>query len=114
MCIFYGDWNGSSKGMKGRIPVPTKHIKNLLFSNFKCLEVNEYLSSQIYYKTKEKLENVKVQNKKGKQIKLHEILMPKETKGRYIQRDVNSRKNLLYLGKYYLENQSRPKEYCRN
>ena len=115
--IFYGNWNGSCRGVKGRIPVPTKHIKNLLFKNFKCMETDEYFSSQVYYKTKEKLENVIVRNKRGKKIKLHEILRPKsidnKVSSRFIQRDRNSRKNLLYIGKYYLENQDRPKEYKR-
>jgi len=46
---------------------------------------------------------------------LHEILTLKEETEKciYVNRDVNACKNILYIGKYYLENQSRPKEFCR-
>ena len=60
------------------------------------------------------MENVKV--KKGKHtISLHEILTPKEKTEKciVINRDKNACKNILYLGKFYLEHQTRPEEFCR-
>jgi hypothetical protein len=59
--------------------------------------------------------NVKI--KKGKHAKhLHEILTPKEETEKciFVNRDNNACKNILYLGKYYLKNQSRPIEFQRD
>ena len=57
------------------------------------------------------MENVSVKRKKHKKS-LHEILTPKqETKCRiFVNRDVNACKNILLLGKCYLESQTRPEE----
>jgi hypothetical protein len=46
---------------------------------------------------------------------LHEILTPKEeTKCRiFVNRDTNACKNILLLGKCYLESQTRPEEFTR-
>ena len=43
------------------------------------------------------------------------MLTPKEETEKCIRvnRDKNACMNILYLGKYYLENQSRPKEFQR-
>jgi hypothetical protein len=44
---------------------------------------------------------------------LHEILTQKEEPNKriFVNRDKNACKNILYLGKYYLTNQSRPNEF---
>ena len=46
---------------------------------------------------------------------LHEILTPKEKTEWciFVNRDKNACKNILYLGKYFLKNQSRPIEFCQ-
>ena len=46
---------------------------------------------------------------------LHEILTPKEKTERYIfvNRDKNACKNILYLGKYFLEHQLRPLQFYK-
>jgi hypothetical protein len=58
--------------------------------------------------------NVSVRKNKHKKH-LHEILTPKEKTEKciYVNRDKNACKNILYLTKFYLENQSRPKEFSR-
>ena len=58
------------------------------------------------------LENVSVRKNKHKKH-LHEILTPKEKTERciFVNRDKNACKNILYLGKYFLEHQLRPKEF---
>ena len=42
-------------------------------------------------------------------------LTPKEETERciFVNRDKNACKNILYLGKYFLKNQSRPIEFCQ-
>jgi hypothetical protein len=60
------------------------------------------------------LENVSVRKNKHKKH-LHEILTPKEKTERciFVNRDKNACKNILYLGKYFLEHQIRPIEFCQ-
>ena len=79
---------------------------------FKMFEINEYNTSKLYNKTFKELENVSVRKNKHKKH-LHEILTPKEkTKWCiFVNRDKNAYKNILYIGKYFLENQLRPKEF---
>lgn len=108
-----GDYGRTSQ-MKGTIPAPNIGFKKLLLKRFDILEVNEFKTSKLYNKTLEELENVSV--KKGKHKKhLHEILTPKEKTEKciYVNRDKNACKNILYIAKYFLENQSRPHEFCR-
>jgi hypothetical protein len=95
-------------------------------------EINEYNTSKLYNKTfKEQLmtkskvleekdmlflelENVSVRKNKRKKH-LHEILTPKEETERciFVNRDKNACKNILYLGKYFLEYQLRPLQFCK-
>ena len=111
--LLYGNWSRSS-AMKGTIPVPNIGFKKLLLKRFKILEVNEYNTSKLYNKTFKELENVSVRKNKHKKH-LHEILTPKEETERciFVNRDKNACKNILYIGKYFLKNQSRPTEFCQ-
>ena len=99
--------------MEGTIPTPNIGFKKLLLKRFEILEVNEYNTSKLYNKTLKELENVLVRKNKHKKH-LHEILTPKEEPERciFVNRDKNACKNILYLGKYFLRNQSRPIELC--
>jgi hypothetical protein len=111
--LFFGDWSRSS-AMKGTIPVPNIGFKKLLLKRFEILEVNEYNTSKLYNKTFKELKNVSV--RKNKHMKhLHEILTPKEKTEWciFVNRDKNACKNILYIGKYFLRNQSRPIEFCQ-
>ena len=60
------------------------------------------------------MDNVRVKRKRHSKS-LHEILTPKEeTKCRiFVNRDTNACKNILLLGKRYLESQTRPEEFTR-
>jgi hypothetical protein len=73
---------------------------------------NEELLTKI--KNLKEMENVNVRRKKHKKS-LHEILTPKEeTKCRiFVNRDTNACKNILLLGKCYLESQTRPEQFTR-
>lgn len=111
--LLYGDYSRTSQ-MKGTISAPNIGFKKLLLKRFEILEVNEYNTSKLYNKTFKELENVSVRKNKHKKH-LHEILTPKEKTERciFVNRDKNACKNILYLGKYFLINQSRPIEFCQ-
>jgi len=111
LLILHGDYSRTSQ-MKGCISTPNIGFKKLLLKRFEILEVNEYNTSKLYNKTFKELTNVSVRKKKHKKH-LHEILTQKEEQGNriFVNRDKNACKNILYLGKYYLTNQSRPKEF---
>ena len=98
--------------MKGTISTPNIGFKKLLLKRFEMFEINEYNTSKLYNKTFKELENVSVRKNKHKKH-LHEILTPKEKTERciFVNRDKNACKNILYLGKYFLEHQLRPKEF---
>ena len=113
LVIFHGNW---SKGhtLKGCNSTPNKAFKRLLNKKFIVLETDEFKTSKLYNKNYKELTNVKV--KKGKHLKyLHEVLTLKEDteKRIYVNRDKNASMNILKLGKYYLENQERIKEFKR-
>lgn len=100
--------------MKGTISSPNIGIKRLLHSKFEILETDEFRTSKLYNKTFKELTNVKI--RKGKHSKkLHQVLtLKEETEKRImVNRDKNASLNILYLGKYYLEYQTRPKEFQR-
>lgn len=86
----------------------------MLNKKFIVLETDEFKTSKLYNKNYKELTNVKV--KKEKHLKyLHEVLTLKEDteKRIYVNRDKNASMNILKLGKYYLENQERIKEFKR-
>lgn len=100
--------------MKGCISTPNIGMKKLLLSRFDIVEVNEFNTSKLYNKTLKEMVNVSVKRKKHKKS-LHEILTPKEeTKCCiFVNRDTNACKNILLLGKCYLESQTRPEAFIR-
>jgi regulator of replication initiation timing len=111
--ILHGDYSRTSQ-MKGCMSTPNIGIKKLLLTRFDIVEVNEFNTSKLYNKTMKEMENVIVRRTKHKKS-VHEILTPKEeTKCRiFVNRDVNACKNILLLGKCYLESQTRPEEFTR-
>ena len=111
--ILHGDYSRTTQ-MKGCISTPNIGFKKLLLSRFDIVEINEFNTSKLYNKTLKEMENIIVKRKKHKKS-LHEILTPKEeTNCRiFVNRDVNACKNILLLGKCYLESQTRPEEFTR-
>ena len=111
--ILHGDYSRTTQ-MKGCIPTPNISMKKLLLSKFDIVEINEFNTSKLYNKTLKEMENVSVKRQKHKKS-LHEILTPKEkTKCRiFVNRDTNACKNILLLGKCYLDSQTRPEEFTR-
>ena len=113
LLILHGDYSRTSQ-MKGCMPSPNIGFKKLLLKRFELLEVNEYNTSKLYNKTFKELTNVSIRRNKHKKH-LHEILTQKEEPNKriFVNRDKNACKNILYLGKYYLTNQSRPFQFCK-
>ena len=111
--ILHGDYSRTSQ-IKGCISTPNIGMKKLLLSRFDIVKVNEVNTSKLYNKSLKEMENVNVRRKKHKKS-LHEILTPKEeTKCRiFVNRDTNACKNILLLGKCYLESQTRPEQFTR-
>jgi len=111
--ILHGDYSRTSQ-MKGCIPTLNIGMKKLLLTRFDIVEVNEFNTSKLYNKTMKEMENVSVKRNKHKKS-LHEILIPKEeTKCHiFVNRDTNACKNILLLGKCYLESQTRTEEFTR-
>jgi hypothetical protein len=112
--IFYGD-HSRSEQMKGCIPCPNLGLKRLLANHFTILEVNEYLTSRVHHGLKQRMENLIVR-RGNHHCQVHKILTlhNEETHSCiYVNRDYNACKNILNLGRYYLEHQERPKEFTR-
>ena len=111
--ILHGDYSRTTQ-MKGCIPTPNIGMKKLLLSKFDIVEINEFNTSKLYNKSLKEMENVNVKRKKHKKS-LHEILtLKEETNCRiFVNRDKNACKNILLLGKCYLESQTRPEEFTR-
>jgi hypothetical protein len=57
LLIFYGDYSRTSQ-MKGCVPSPNIGIKRLLAKHFPIIEVDEYLTSQKYWRTGAQLKNL--------------------------------------------------------
>ena len=113
LLIFYGDYSRTSQ-MKGCVPSPNIGIKRLLAKHFLIVEVDEYLTSQKYWRTGEQLKNLQI-HRGNHRRSIHEILTLQEETERCIRlnRDVNASHNLLNLGQYYLSYQDRPDVFKR-
>ena len=114
LLILHGDYSRTTQ-MKGTLPAPNIGFKKLLLKKFEMFEVNEYNTSKLYNKTFKELTNAVVKRKNKHKKRLHEVLTLKEETEQciYVDRDKNACKNILYLGKYYLERQLRPKEFSQ-
>lgn len=112
--IFFGNWSKGSNNLKGKMSTPGIRMKRLIASKFEILETDEFKTSKLYNKTFTELTNVKVRKRKHTK-KLHQVLTLKEETKKCIRvnRDKNACMNILYIGKYFLQNQSRPIEFQR-
>ena len=112
--IFFGNWSKGSNNLKGKMSTPGIRMKRLIASKFEILETDEFKTSKLYNKTFTELTNVKVRKRKHTK-KLHQVLTLKEETEKCIRvnRDKNACMNILYIGKYFLQNQSRPIEFQR-
>ena len=113
LVIFHGDYSRTSQ-MKGCVPTPNIGLKKLLAKHFELIDVDEYLTSQKYWKTHEQMINLRVRH--GHHTRsIHGILIPKENTARciHVDRDVNASHNMLSIAQYYLAHQERPLAFRR-
>ena len=110
LVIFHGDYSRTSQ-MKGCVPSPNIGIKKLMSNYFIVIDVDEYLTSQKYWRTGEQMVNFK--DKNGHSI--HGILIPKEKPERciHVDRDVNASRNILEISKHFLLKQERLEVFKR-
>lgn len=135
--LILGNWSMNKKGIKST-SVPNKKYENILKRNFITLKINEFRTSIIHNKTemrcenlikkydikKEKIKNIyllerlKIKNKDKyekviKDKKIHKILVCKtnEKLNEYVNRDVNSVKNMKKIVSFYISTNYKPKTF---
>ena len=120
LCILHGDWSKDNKGnkMKHMVSTPNIGLINKLKQKIKVLLINEYKTSKTchacfgeneYCKTRQYYKNNQL-----KTTNVHGLLRCKnESCGKYWNRDVNASKNILLVGKYYIENKIYPEAFRR-
>ena len=112
--IIIGDWS-IGKQMRNFISTPNLSLKRKLTERFKVLNIDEYRSSCLNYKTEEKCENLYLPDLKNKLRKKHSILtyqMENKRKG-CLNRDKNGCKNIQKIFECYLSDKTRPLKYQR-
>jgi len=123
--IIIGNWS-VSKQMRNFISTPNIALKRKLKERFKVLNIDEFRTSCLNYKTEEYCKNLYLSDKKdqnlylpgvkGKQRKIHSILtyqMENNRKG-CINRDKNGCKNIQKLFQSYVQTGDIPLKYRRS
>jgi hypothetical protein len=118
--LAYGDWSRDTQ-MKFLFPTPNKWLRTLLSTKFNIVLVDEFKTSCICSKTEEEIEKHKYLVN-GELKECHKVLTKLikntnptgETVSRiFIDRDINGAKNILKVGKNWLQNKTRPEVFCR-
>ncbi len=114
--IVIGDWS-IGKQMRNFISTPNLRLKRKLKEKFRVYNIDEFRTSCIHYKMKEKCENLKAEDKKirGKKRTLHSVLtckMENKRKG-CINRDKNGCKNMMRIVENIRRGEERPEELKR-
>jgi len=135
--LILGNWSMNKKGIKSTA-VPNKKYENILKRNFITLKINEFRTSIIHNKTEKRCENLikkydikketiksiylleglKIKNKDKyekviKDKRIHKILVCKtnEKLNEYVNRDVNSVKNMKKIVSLYISTNYKPKTF---
>ena len=117
--MIYGDCN-IGKQLRGIISTPMIGIKRMLSRNFRLLNIDEFRTSCLDYRTEERVQNACV--KKGNKKKaIHRVLVSKIREGlngkpiySYQNRDKNAVRNMRKIFNYYLKYKERPNRYDRS
>jgi hypothetical protein len=101
--------------MRNYISTPNIRLKRKLKEEFKVYNIDEYKTSIINCKTKERNENLYLKDKKGEYRKIHSILTFKMSNKRMgcINRDMNGVQNIREIAKLWIINKERPEEFKR-
>ena len=135
--LILGNWSMNKKGIKCT-SIPNKKYEKVLKRNFITLKINEFRTSIIHNKTEKKCENlIKKYDKENKTIKsiylleglkeknkdkydkvkkdkkIHKILVCKtnEKLNEYVNRDINSVKNMKNIVFSYINTNYKPKTF---
>ena len=135
--LILGNWSMNKKGIKS-ISTPNKKFEKLLEKNFITLKINEFRTSIIHNKTEKKCENyvnkynenktnikslysleklkdknIKRYNKVKSNKKIHKILVCKtnEKLNEFVNRDINSVKNMIKIVSNYINTNYKPKTF---
>jgi len=135
--LILGNWSMNKKGIKS-ISTPNKKFEKLLEKNFITLKINEFRTSIIHNKTEKKCENyvnkynenktnikslysleklkdknIKRYNKVKSNKKIHKILVCKtnEKLNEFVNRDINSVKNMIKIVSNYIKINYKPKTF---
>ena len=121
--LIMGDWS-VSKQMRNFIPTPMIGLKREIRKEIEIINLDEYKTSKLNYKTETETENMwmrvnvlKNKEKIGKQIevKMHSILTYKMENNRLgcINRDRNAVLNMRKIVHYWFKHKDRPEKYKR-
>ena len=135
--LILGNWSMNKKGIKS-ISTPNKKFEKVLEKNFITLKINEFRTSIIHNKNEKKCENyinkydenktnikslysleklkekdIKRYNKAKNNKKIHKILVCKTNKklNEYVNRDINSVKNMIKIVSNYIKTNHKPKTF---
>jgi hypothetical protein len=111
--LIYGDYEGKVN-LKGSISTPGIGLKRKIASKIKVVNIDEFRTSALNYKTEDYCENLVVE-KDGKKRAVHAILTYKTDPNRYgcIGRDLNAVRNMKKLVDSFLGGKGRPRNFQR-
>jgi len=120
IALIYGNWN-QTKQMRNLFPTPGIGMRRMLERHFHVYLVDEYKTSKLCSRCETETENMRVGElceKNGRvslsEEKLHSLLRCKnEDCGKVCNRDTNGSKNIVKIGRVYIEEQRRPENFCR-
>ena len=123
IALMYGDCN-VGKQMRHIISTPMIGLKRLLAKYFLVINIDEFRTSCLDWRTEKYNDNVTVKGKDGKNKKLHAVLVSQilnksntvvESFNKvYQNRDLNSVKNIRKIVKQYMKDRTRPYRYRRD
>ena len=113
--IIMGDWS-VGKQMANFISTPNLTLKRQLTRRFKVLDIDEFRTSCLHYKTEQYVENLHLPDKTNKIRKIHQVLTCQMENNRNgcITRDKNGCLNIKKLATTYITTGEIPYRYRRN
>lgn len=114
--LIYGDWS-IPRQMRHFKPTPMIGLKRRLRQSFEIINIDEFRTSSLCYKTEEECGNLKVKTLKGER-EIHSVLTYKMVKEENrlgcINRDKNAVRNMEKITLEWLSERKRPERYRRD
>ena len=114
LMIIYGDW-GIGKQMQNFISTPNIHLKRKIASEIDILNIDEFRTSCLHYRTQEKCSNLEIVDAVNKSRRIHSVLTYQMENNRIgcINRDNNGVKGIRHVAMHWIKFNKRPKKYRR-